>query len=404
MMVPAGQRPRRSPDRVRAELAMRLEARRPEIEETILTRLYAVSDPSGSDPEYLQGLRAAVTAGLDIGLLAIERGEERSGPIPAGMLTQARQAARNGIGLDTVLRRYVAGYTALGDFFMQEARDGDLAVAGATLYFVQRELAALFDRIVAAVTAEYEREVELASRTREQRLAERVERLLAGQLVDTAGLDYDFDAWHLGVIATGPRPGETLRELVAGLDCRFLLVERRESAAWAWLGARRKLKAGELARPFSAERPPGASLAIGEPAQGLHGWRLTHRQARAAQTVAVRRPRSLTRYADVALLASMLLDDVLVGFLSETYLIPLSDERDGGATLRQTLSAYFAAGSNVSSAAAILGVSRQTVTSRLRTIEDRLARPLSACAVEMAAALRLTELTPTTPRLILKSN
>jgi len=47
---------------------------------------------------------------------------------------------------------------------------------------------------------------------------------------------------------------------------------------------------------------------------------------------------------------------------------------------------------NVSSTAAALGVSRQTVSNRLRTIEERLARPLSDCAAEVDAALRLEEL------------
>ena len=396
MMCPARQRPRPSPARVRAELARRLEARRPEIEEAILARLYAVSDPTGEDAEYLAGLRAAVTVAIGYGLLGIERGEERSGPIPAAMLAQARQAVRNGVGLDTVLRRYFAGYTALGDFFMQEARNGDLVVEASTLYRAQKELAALFDRIVAAVSAEYEREAERAQRPREERTAERVKRLLAGDLLDTAEFDYDFGAWHLGIIATGIGAGETLRDLATELDCRLLLVEGGEHAVWAWLGARRRLEAAELARPPSAEWPPNRSLVTGEPAQGLRGWRLTHRQAQAALTVALRRPQPLTFYSDVALLASILQDGVLTTFLTDAYLAPLSVERDGGETLRQTLCAYFAAGCNASSAAAALRVSRQTVNSRLRAVEERLGRPLNTCAPAMEAALRLAEVSSIT--------
>jgi DNA-binding PucR family transcriptional regulator len=62
--------------------------------------------------------------------------------------------------------------------------------------------------------------------------------------------------------------------------------------------------------------------------------------------------------------------------------------------LRHTLRAYFAAERNVSSAAAALGVTRQTVTNRLRVIEETLDRPLGVWATEIEAALRMEELAP----------
>jgi DNA-binding PucR family transcriptional regulator len=78
--------------------------------------------------------------------------------------------------------------------------------------------------------------------------------------------------------------------------------------------------------------------------------------------------------------------------LQRLYLDPLAYEKDGGAALRQTLRAYFMAGRHVSSTAAALGVSRQTVAVRLRTIEDRIGRSLDACASEIDTALRMQEL------------
>jgi DNA-binding PucR family transcriptional regulator len=137
--------------------------------------------------------------------------------------------------------------------------------------------------------------------------------------------------------------------------------------------------------------PPGVSLAIGEPGESLSGWRLTHQQARAALPIALRSPEGLVRYADVALLASTLQDDLLSTSLRQLYLVPLEQERDGGETLRETLRAYFAAERNVSSAAAALGVSRQAVNSRLRTIEEKLGRPLGGCAAELETALSMEQ-------------
>jgi DNA-binding PucR family transcriptional regulator len=97
----------------------------------------------------------------------------------------------------------------------------------------------------------------------------------------------------------------------------------------------------------------------------------------------------------------MFQDDLLATSLRQLYLEPLAEERDGGETLRETLRAYFAAERNVSSAAAALSVNRHTVTSRLRTIEKRLGRPLSTCATEIDAALRLEDLGhPTLPHVL----
>jgi len=97
-------------------------------------------------------------------------------------------------------------------------------------------------------------------------------------------------------------------------------------------------------------------------------------------------------YRGVALLASALQDELLRTSLRGLYLAPLEAERDGGATYRETLRAYFAAECNVTSAAEIVGVTRKTVAARLQMIEQRLGRPINTCAAEMETALRLREL------------
>jgi PucR C-terminal helix-turn-helix domain/GGDEF-like domain len=385
---------RRTPANPFAGVRARLEGRLPEIERAILTRIHTVSDPAGlQDVEYVEGLRAAVSAALSYGLAGIEHGEERSGPMPAAILAQAREAAHKGVSLDTVLRRYFAGYTLLGDFVMQEAEDGHV-LGGAALHRVLRTQAALLDRLLRAVTDEYTRarETEGQVHSFERRRVERVKRLLAGELIDVAELAYDLDAWHIGVLAGGRDAEGTIREVAKQLDRRLLVVCPDEGSAWAWLGGRRKVGSDQIAAIASSRQAGDVCLAIGEPGEGIAGWRLTHQQAMAAGLIARRSAQSLVRYADVALLASMFQDDLLATSLRELYLVPLAEERDGGAALRQTLRAYFAAGRQASSAAAELGVSRQTVGSRLRTVEEKLGRSLDTCAAEIEAALRLEDL------------
>lgn len=374
---------------VRGDLAARLRERRPEIEAAILARVQAVSEREASpDPAYAHGLRATVSAAVEHGLSALEGAVDPSPQTPIVALSQARIAAQAGISLDTVLRRYFAGYSLLSDYVIEEAvRSG--ITRGPSLQRLLRAQASLFDRLIVAVGEEYARAEDARASSVQQRMAERVRRLLAGELVDSAEVPYEFENHHLGLIAAGSDAQQALGGLAKTLDRALLLICREEGTVWAWLGGRRDIRIEELERVVATGWPPGLALALGEPAHGLEGWRLTHRQARAALPIALRGAERVVRYADVALLASMLRDELLVASLREIYLVPLEEERDGGAAARETLRAYFAADRNVSSAAAALGVSRRTVGNRLRAIEERLGRPLPAVGAAVEAALCL---------------
>lgn len=391
MLTGTSKRPGGPADLARADLTARLQARSAEIEQALLTRVFAVSGtPGEAGPEYVAGLRDAVSAALDYSLAILEFGEERSPPVPVALLAQGRLAARSGVCLDAVLRRYFAGYSLLSDFIVEEVEAGGF-IKGASLQDLLRTHATLLDRIVAAVTEEYKREASSHPVGAGQRSTERVKRLLDGELIDTSELAYDFDGHHLGLIARGPGAEGTLRELAAALNQRLLLI-REDEEVWAWLGSRRSPDLCELSRLIAADLPHDVTLAVGELGRGLAGWRLTHQQARATMTIALVSPQRHVRYSEVALLVSMLQDELLATSLRELYLDPLSEERDGGETLRETLRAYFAAERNVTSAAARLGVNRRTVTSRLRMIEARIGRPLGGVLAEVEVALRLEDM------------
>lgn len=152
---------------VRRLFVGRVLARRGEIEETILARIRDVRfDPTGGeDPEYVAGLRAATTAVIDHVLAGIERASGGSPePVPAAAIEQARRAARVGVGLDTVLRRYVAGYAVLEDFVMEEVERDDRPSRGEALREILAGARALVERLLVAVTAAYDQEIERAGR------------------------------------------------------------------------------------------------------------------------------------------------------------------------------------------------------------------------------------------------
>jgi hypothetical protein len=117
-----GARQAKSLPEIRSGLVARLRTRSGEIEDAIFNGVRALSEPAESeDAEYRAGLRATVAEAVDYALISIERGEEWTGPIPTAAAAQARRAARNGIRLDTVLRRYAAGDRLVGEFIMHEA-------------------------------------------------------------------------------------------------------------------------------------------------------------------------------------------------------------------------------------------------------------------------------------------
>jgi hypothetical protein len=377
-------------DEIRSELAGRLRERSAEIEDVVFNRVRALAEPAESeDPEYRAGLRATVAEVVDYALTSVELGEDWGGPIPAAAAAQARMAARAGIRLDTVLRRYAAGDRLIGEFIMEEA--GHLS--NEAMREVLRGQGPHVDRLMAAVATEYMEELELKRRSPAQRMAETVQRLLAADApLDAASLDYEFDAWHVGLVLSGPRAAVAARTLAAGLSRQALVVPRGQDGAWAWLGGRDKPGCEEIEHYQASGVLGEISLSVGEPRRGLDGWRLTHHEAQAARLVAMRQPKQLVRASKAILLAAVLRDEALAKSLRQTYLTPLDEHGDAGIVLRETLRAYFSAGFNAATAAAAMKVDRHTVQRRLRKVEETLGRLLQACHAELSVALRLEEL------------
>jgi hypothetical protein len=382
----------RSGEQARTAVAARLRERLPEIQAAVTTRVYSIADPHEvADPAYVEGLKAALAAAVEYRLAVLELGERRAPAVPEVLLAQARLDARDGVALDTVLRRYFAGNSHFGDFLVEEAERAE--VPSAELRGLLREQATLGDRLLAAVSAEHAREAATrSSGSALERRREIVKSLLGGELVDHSEIEYDFDAHHLALMAKGEGAEALMREVANRLDRRLLMVQREEEAKWGcWLGGRRELGATEALRVLHEVSSPGVFVTVGEPAEGLAGWRFSHLQAKATLAIAERRREPVVRYADVAVLASILRDDLVADSLRRLYLEPLAQSRDNGKVARETLRAYFEAERNISSTAAALGVDRRTVRNRLSAIEGLLGRPLRGSMADLEIALRLDD-------------
>jgi hypothetical protein len=138
-----------------------------------------------------------------------------------------------------VLRRYLAGHSVLGDFVLEEAERR--RVAPSVLRRILRSQAVETDRVLALISAAYLQEVDsVRSLSSERRRAERVRRLLDGELLDPGALEYELDRWHVGLLLQGPVSDEAVTALAAQLAAGSLAVEGDDGLLWGWIGLQEK--------------------------------------------------------------------------------------------------------------------------------------------------------------------
>lgn len=368
-----------------------LRARRGEIEQELLARVGVFSQDEDVDPEYALGLRDSVSIALEYGIQCVESSELSVPPVPTQLYAQARLAARHRVEVGAVIARYFDGYTLL-EVLVEEAAEAEELLGTKALREIRRVSSLVLKRLIAEIGKHHADEARQQAASPEALRVKLVRQQLAGQPIDAAQLNYDFNGFHVGLVAKGQGVAHAIKGLAETLDCISLIVDPPNAPTWAWLGRRTAPDVAQMEKRVSDRWPDRSALAIGQIGRGLVGWRLSHRQALAALPIAMRMPEPVVRYRSVALLASALRDDLLMHSLRTRILEPLENGRNGGRDLRETIRAYLAADQNSSSTAARLGVNRRTVTSRLRAIEGILGSPLSEISAEVDLALRLDQL------------
>lgn len=373
-----------------SELAAAMRSHSEEVVDAVLARMRetVLELDISLTPKTLAELRPAAVEAVNAVIDSIVEGDSWTPTLPPGAVRLFREMARQGVSLEEVLRGFTMVGGVLIEFLVERL---DERQAEGLLRFMAAWQGRNSDGLMNAVAAAYTKEIERLEAAPSQRLGENVKKVLDGGSVENAELEYQLDASHIGLIAVGSRAGLTCRSLAEKLGCELLLLPEDESTAWAWLGARRQIEFAELERAIATEA--GAPvMAAGEPRDGVTGWRLTHREARSALPVALLDGGRLTRYSDVALLASALCDEAAGRTLLDRYLKPLERHRDS-ATLRRTLRTYFELDCNAASTASSLGVNRHTVQRRLTRAEEAIGESMSARRAELSVALRLEDLT-----------
>lgn len=384
-----------SPTEVYAVEVARLRSRAAEVAQAIHVSIPAPVTDLGVDhdtDEYRTGQAAAIAATVEYSLDAIERGDEW-GPIPQALTAQVHRAARIGVRPGMLMRHYLAGHRRFMDFILEEVKRSGYADHEAVLEHLRGTYRSLLEHIIASVERAYDQECESVARSPEQRRVKLVQQLLVED-VDPAELkemDYEvLSRWHLGMIAVGVEGAEALRRLKTACGRGLLCVPGDDGTVWAWLGRKDKLTFAQFKRLLSANGCSNAPLAIGDPGNGLEGWRQTHQEAQVAVLMVRHELCGPTRCADILPVAGTLQNKAIIRMYKKTYILPLNKLHKGGQPTRRALLAYFKHGRSASSAGDAIRVTRRTVQNHLNDARRILDAPLNLTGLEIA--LRLEEL------------
>ena len=306
----------------------------------------------------------------------------------------AVQVARHHLGLPVLLKIYQVAQEASWDFAVGIVRDAPEGLDHeALLVWFWTKANRWFGSSVELSVAEYSAEFDRIRRRGDARRYE-----LTAAVLDGAGVSLsEFSAQLGGYPITGVRHCaviahaldadsiERLEPAVAGLvaGARMTTVRPGGRELWGWVAVR----GDSLIVDDSAIDASSIRVTVGGPAEGIDGFIAAHRDALAAQRIALssRRRIAVTRYDDVAALTLISADAVAAQRFARATLRGLADP-DLDA-LRETVRVVLTSTESADSIADSLGVHKNTVRYRVQQAERLLGCPLRTRAGDLLLAL-----------------
>ena len=389
---------------VAAAVARRGAAVSEDVYEAILQDIPQLSD----DKPVLTLLASSVDSNVDTCLQIMQhRIDLAAVRAPAAATEYARRLAQRGTPLTALLRAYRVGHVCFSDWMLKElARQaGDAEMISAATLSMSRVVAGYIDQTSEEMVVAYAQARENWLRNRSAARAARIRVLLAGGRIDAgaaeATLGYRLRQYHVGLVCWVGDAASAADEInrleqaighVAGKAAcpgEPVFLPRDESSAWAWLplGIRDRFDA-EAASTVGADGD--IHFAFGDAVKGVTGFRLTHRQALAAQAVALAAgsPPRVVTFTDVAPVAMMLgSPDLLRAWVLAT-LGGLATDDEHHARLRDTLLVFLQAGGSYKTTAEQLVLHKNTVQYRIRKAEESLGRPAAENRQDVELALQ----------------
>lgn len=397
-------------DEVFATAATELLERADEYGERVSARVHGEIDEFPFPAAVTPQTRAAVRSTL-LSFLEMVRSPKRSGAThaPPEAVGYARAFVHRRVPVRILLRTYVLGYGELW-----RAWTGAIRSRGLTPELELRAFEAsaevmfrFMDGLTTEIVEVFEAEQARWSRSMTAIRAELVESILAERPVDVADAErtlvYRLGDAHVGVAISTfedaesihqDRLDQTWQQLAqhAGAG-RSLFVYAGRRVMWGWFGGSLERMRALVDAVEGWEIPvPGVGVAVGEAAEGLAGFRDSHVQALHARRVAGlggRSPRRVARFKKLAVPALTSIDPSLSAFFVRHQLGALADDSDSAARLRATLETFFEEGESATATGRRLGIHANTVSYRMRQIEQIVGYPVETQRLELQLALRL---------------
>lgn len=394
--------------------ARRLAVQRDRLTAGLLTLFAAEIAPLQHDDQLLGLLAASTEENVVSALHVLQHGiDPRALDAPTAAKTYARRLAQRGIPVSALLRSYRLGHASFFEMLLQELNAGpDLEpeVAGAAGVALSRITTAYVDTVSEVVVAAYEDELQAWSENHAALRAARIRSLLDGSAVDVAlseaKLGYRLSASHLCVLlwfdhghaAQGDelvRLERAASAVATLLDGHHLLAPMDEESAAVWFHAHADSDVAAVAQVLSREQPAHVRSAVGRPAAGLEGFRISHRQAEQARQVAVAagpRAQAVTLFEKVGAVALLCPDLPSARTWVCDTLGPLAADEENAERLRETLRVFLEAGSSYTAAAEVLNLHKNSVQYRVQKAEQLRGRSLRVDRPDVEFALRACHL------------
>jgi DNA-binding PucR family transcriptional regulator len=389
---------------VAAAVSRRAAAVSGDVYEVILREIPQLSD----DKPVLALLASSVDSNVDTCLQIMQhRIDLAAVHAPAAAVEYARRLAQRGTPLTALLRAYRVGHACFSDWMLKElARQAaDAEMITVTALSMSKIVAGYIDQTSEEMVAAYAQERENWLRNRSAARAARIRELLSGERIDVgaaeATLGYRLRQYHVGLVCwVGDaasaadeitRLERAIGHVAAQAACSGdpVFLPRDESSAWAWLplGIRDTLDSEAAS---TADVDADIHFAFGDAAKGTAGFRLTHRQAVAAQAVALAggspAPRAVS-FGQVAPVAMMLTSKELLRPWVFGTLADLATDDKHHARLRDTLLVFLRSGGSYKTTAEQLMLHKNTVQYRIRKAEESLGRPVGDSRHDVELAL-----------------
>jgi DNA-binding PucR family transcriptional regulator len=401
-----GARAREGVATVAAALADRLPAISNDVHRVIEREIPTLRD----DQRIVDMLEASVAENVSTVVHALRYGIDTADlEAPSSAVEYARRLAQRDVDAAALVRAYRLGQARFIRLFIEELhrQTGTDQIDGATTLRAIEQVSQYIDRVVGLLLPVYERERTGWLQDRSAVLATHVRSLLDGEPTDVDRLQvmlrYRLRQRHVGLVLwvdgtpVELDPLRRLNELADGLaraaGCTDapLFVPCDDTTAWVWLpcGTGNGPTPNDLATVVD-KAPAPLSVAVGSTGDGLDGFRRTHRQALAAQAVALAAGAAtarLTPFAEVAPIALMCADvDSLRGWVGETLgALVAASERNAG--LRDTARVFLQTGGSYTATADQLYLHRNTVQYRVRQAEELRGRPFTDGRLDVELAL-----------------